>query len=373
MIFNGGNTIGTAASLLTMTGASGSFAVMSTSRTTAGVVSNVAPVLGQSDVQTLSFSGTLSGFFGLTVNGQSTAPIQIASDAFAGTNAQAQWIPLADNIQAALNNMLGVGNTRVLSSPGSGASTPIITIQFTGTLAGADIPQIATNSPAGGVTIAVATALDGAGNSVQTLTGTSGGTVTPQFNGFSSTIPLTFSTGTNAVVTMNETGSGNFTITYTPPSQATQLRPGRLRPGRALTAAQVQAHLNTIPALAGNVIVGGAQPNFTFTFVNALAQQAVGTFAKTGTGRHRRLYQHGGGNGGLAHGRSGAIQLEHDSGLGRQCVGHRPERRTVHDRVRQRPVGRADRLVHGCDDRHGHGQLRDDEVRPRSRTTRSRS
>src|SRR5581483_7730723 len=79
---------------------------------------------------------------------------------------------------------------------------------------------------------------DGTGNEVQTLTigGTSGGTVTPMFNGVLATTALTFTTGASP------------------------------------TAAQVLASLNTIPYLNGNVtVVGPAAGPFLIAFAGSLS------------------------------------------------------------------------------------------------------
>ena len=131
------------------------------------------------------------------------------------------------------------------------------------------------------MTITPNTVIDGAGSTVAQLNlgGANGGTVTPSFNGISATIPLTLTPAANAVITMNVPSTGNFTLTYTPPGGTAQSATGTIAQGASTTA--VQNHLNTIPALSGNVIVTGASPNYIFTFVNALAQRPVGTFTKT--------------------------------------------------------------------------------------------
>src|SRR5205809_3929108 len=171
-----------------MTGGSGSFALISSPQTTAHVISHVAPVVGQSEVQRLAFSGTtaqLAGTFTITVDGQTTAPITFVTDPAAGTDARASFVPVANNIQAALDALLGVGNTFVVSSPEeSRGITPVFTIQFTGALAGANIPQMTATNTSGGATASVTTPTDGAGNSVQSvIVGGTTGTITFSFNG----------------------------------------------------------------------------------------------------------------------------------------------------------------------------------------------
>src|SRR5207237_1058146 len=100
---------------------------------------------------------------------QTTAPISYVEDALAGTDAQARFKPLAANIQAALDAVLGAGNTIVLSSPTSLDSprTGVITIQFSGALAQSNVPTIAVAlQPNGGSgAIAAASINVGTGNS----------------------------------------------------------------------------------------------------------------------------------------------------------------------------------------------------------------
>src|SRR4029453_13366286 len=152
VIFNGALT-GTIASTLTMVGSGGSFAsITSPTPTFASILSNTAPVLGQSEVQTLSFVGVsaTSGVFFLTLNGQTTAAI-----AYDTNNAS-----LVKNVQDALDNMLGAGNTRVGLSPTGSSTAPVLTVTFTGLLAAANLPQFGTVNPNGGGTLTAATAVD---------------------------------------------------------------------------------------------------------------------------------------------------------------------------------------------------------------------
>ena len=115
------------------------------------------------------------------------------------------------NMQAALNTLLGAGNTLV-----GNPAINVYTITYQGTLANANLPRLtATSSLTGtGATITATTVADGIGREAQTLTlgGTSGGTFTVSFNGVPAAAPLTYDT--------------------------TGMHP---------TAAELQAHINSIP------------------------------------------------------------------------------------------------------------------------------
>src|SRR5205807_1054889 len=110
-----------------------------------------------------------------------------------------------------------------------------------------------TATVAGGTTVSLSNAAgtDGFGNEIETLTlgGAAAGTVTPVFAGVASTLPLTFN------------------------------------PGSTPTATDVLNSLNTIPALAGNVLVFGANggPVFTIIFVNGLGKANVAQLTTTTT------------------------------------------------------------------------------------------
>src|SRR5262249_4882838 len=153
--------------------------------TIASVLNNIGPVLGQSEVQTVSFSGSLSGVFFLTLNGQFTQAIP-----YNNTNGA-----LVANVQNALDALLGTGNTLVRLSPTSGGqdavtknfSSPILTVTFTGALAGANVPTLGTVVPsgAGTGTITAAGVTDGSSSIVQQLNigGTNNGKITLSFGG----------------------------------------------------------------------------------------------------------------------------------------------------------------------------------------------
>ena len=177
---------------------------------------------GVNEVQTITFVGTITGgTFAITYNGQATAAITYSPNVAV----------LAANVQAALNTMLGAGNTAV------SATATVITITFT-VLGNADLAAVTSTFPTGATAANVAEATKGVGNDVQTLTYTVGGatdTVTVSYN----------------------------SVNATP-----------LIPTAALTAAAVQTNLETIPALLGNVfVIGKAGGPFTVVFRNGLVLQ----------------------------------------------------------------------------------------------------
>ncbi|HND53596.1 MAG TPA: autotransporter-associated beta strand repeat-containing protein, partial [Pirellulaceae bacterium] len=143
----------------------------------------------------------------------------------------------ASNITNALNPFFGTGNFTV---------TPLdarnFVIAFAANLSGVNLPDLsASNASLTGTSAGVAAQKlrDGAGNEVQriTLGGTSGGTVQVSYDGVAGTV------GTR--------------LTYTPSTSP--------------TAAAVLSHLNSIPALNGNVsVLGLASGPFIVVFRNSL-------------------------------------------------------------------------------------------------------
>src|SRR5262249_18336508 len=128
------------------------------------------------------------------------------------------------------------GNVTVLGAPGGP-----FTLVFNNAFANVNVPQM-TTTVTRGTTGAFGTVVDGIGNELKSLSigGFPTGTFTVSFNGVAATSPVTFT------------------------------------PSAAPTAAQVLAHLNTIPALNGNVsVVGGNGGPFFVAFKNALANVNV--------------------------------------------------------------------------------------------------
>src|SRR5262249_24402703 len=153
--------------------------------------------------------GVSGGSFTITYNGNLTT----ASNAWNSTPAT-----LVANIQAALDAIFGAGNTVVSSTSATG-----YLIAFAGGLTNANLAQITTTSSLTGGTVTPTTVRNGACNEVQTVTPSGlNGTFTLQFNAVNATSPVVFS------------------------------------PSVGPTASQIQTHLNTIPALNGNVTVIGA-------------------------------------------------------------------------------------------------------------------
>ncbi|MCY2989590.1 MAG: Ig-like domain-containing protein, partial [Planctomycetota bacterium] len=128
---------------------------------------------GLDEVQALTFDGaTTAGVFQLQFGSTTWTTANITWSATPAT--------LAANIQAALTapTMFGAGNALVAQSL---LAPNTYTITFTGTLANSDLPQLTVvNSTLDGSAPVAATAQQGSGNAVQTLTlgGTLGGTVT---------------------------------------------------------------------------------------------------------------------------------------------------------------------------------------------------
>ncbi|MCY2986729.1 MAG: M36 family metallopeptidase [Planctomycetota bacterium] len=200
--------------------------------TTVGVMSTMATLAnftgGANEVQRLQFGSSPSGVFTLTYGTNlTTAPILY----------DATPAVLATNIQAALDLLLGAGNTVVGVSSGTD-----FLVTFTGNLAGANLAgaslaPLTASLLSGGGTLSVSWVQDGRGNEVQqlTLAGLGGSSVLLSYNG------------------VNATSAFN-------------------NPYNSLTAADVQARLDTIPALQGNVtVIGAVGGPFTIVFRQALA------------------------------------------------------------------------------------------------------
>lgn len=196
--------------------------------TVAPLFNGAGPVGFNTEVQLLSFPPTVpnGGLFTLTLNGVTTG--NIAYNTASGTT--------AGSIKAALDAAYGVNLFTVTTLTAADNLNYVITAA--NGLANANLPPFTTvgvtATPAVG---SMTTVRDGSGNETQTLTigGTAGGTVTPSFNGFASTIPLTVNPGSP-------------------------------------TAAQVVASLVTIPYLNGAVTVVGAPGGpFLIVFAGALS------------------------------------------------------------------------------------------------------
>ena len=81
----------------------------------------------------------------MNIGGQQTSPIVYADTTDAdplGQTLVQDYAPLVANVQRALDEMLGPGNALVLVSPTSTLTSPVLTIQYTGALAGTDVPAI---------------------------------------------------------------------------------------------------------------------------------------------------------------------------------------------------------------------------------------
>src|SRR4029079_1302953 len=156
--------------------------------------------------------------------------------------------------------MLGPGNTQVLVSPTSvGNTTAVLTVRFTGALAGADMPQLVPVSAPGDVTVTAQTVVNGAGHAVQQLTlgGSDGGTVTPIFNGVSSTIPLTFTRGVDEIQ--------KFTLDSTGPRSSGAIQPSITINNVEFTATDPLPVINEVQQL--RVLTTGTT-NFSFNGVS---------------------------------------------------------------------------------------------------------
>ena len=194
---------------------------------------------GISAVQRLVFGGSPLGKFTLTFGGNWTTS-QITYNATPSI--------LMANIQSALDSLLGVGNTAV-----GFVSATTYSITYTGNLATANLPPLTATNPSAGGTLTVSSVQSGTGNEVQTLAlgGTAGGTVTLSYDG----VPGTLATVLNIV------------------------------PGTPVTATQVLAQLESIPALNRNVtVLGAAGGPFTVVFRNTLAFTDVWPLGQAATG-----------------------------------------------------------------------------------------
>ncbi|MCY2987328.1 MAG: hypothetical protein NTY19_05610, partial [Planctomycetota bacterium] len=178
-----------------------------------------------SEVQQLTFAGELAGDTFTLTYGTNLTTTPIAWDSIGAT--------LAGNMQAALDLLLGAGNTRVTATSGAAA-----TITFQGKLANANLAEFTAISlaPSSG-TVTPSTLTQGSGNEVQTLT----------LSGASGTATLSFG-GTNGA-----------------PLTA---------PYAGLQVSELQANLEGISGLAGNVLALGAMGGpFTLVYGNGLAGQ----------------------------------------------------------------------------------------------------
>ncbi|MCY2990952.1 MAG: Ig-like domain-containing protein [Planctomycetota bacterium] len=302
--------------------------------TTASVNEDTSLVFAvhRNEVQQLALAGAIAGDTFTLTYGTNLTTNPIAWNASGAT--------LAANVQAALDLLLGAGNTVVTVSGGSA------TITFQGKLASANLAQFtASRLTLSNGTVTPSTLTQGSGNEVQTLTlGGASGTATLSFGGVSGaavTAPYTglqvselqanlegipelagnvlvlgalggpftvvygnglagrnlpllgtavtgFATATvapvsngvrvDAVQTLNLSGaSGSVTLWYEGVSGTTTV------PAAAYTLANVQAALNSIGALNGNVTVTGAGP-FTLTFGGGLEGRGVSPVVAAWTG-----------------------------------------------------------------------------------------
>ena len=190
---------------------------------------------------------------------------------------------------------IGLNETQTLAFGGGGSGT--VNLSFNGTSATSSLSIT---------------------DEVQTITlgGTSGGTFTPSFGGVAATFPITFQSGNNPqasflqtqletipALTGNVSVSGNnggpFTITFnnkltgqnvaqlanaTNPTGGTTITYGTQTNGNALTAAQVQTNLNTIPGINGNITVSLAAGTvnggpYVITFQNGTTGTGAGECA----------------------------------------------------------------------------------------------
>src|SRR4029079_3467803 len=132
----------------TMLGSGGSYAIISAPATSASVITHIDPPVAPSEVHALTFGSNPSGTFVLSIGGQQTAPIPYADNTDAdplGLTIVDDYAPLVANVQRALEDMLGPGNTLVLVSPNSTVNGAVLTIQYSGALAGTYLPIVIAN------------------------------------------------------------------------------------------------------------------------------------------------------------------------------------------------------------------------------------
>ena len=199
---------------------------LTSTQQTFGVTANTTLT---SETQTLTFSaGLTGGTFSMTYAGNTVTPITYSTT----------LATLQANIQTALNTLFGAGNATA-----TGVTAISATINFTGALANTNLALMTAANVAltgGTPAVSIVAGTEGVGNEVQTITlaGTAGG---------------------NTAVIFGTVQATN-TVTNTP----------------ALTQALMLAHLNTIPALNGNVtVLGAAGGPFTLVFNNSLANTNV--------------------------------------------------------------------------------------------------
>lgn len=212
---------------------------------------------GADETQLLTFiAGSASGI----TNGSPMTLLygNLAGPAVAYSNTPATMV---GNLSASLESMFGKGNVRVtlvsaVEAAGSGLNKPLLaaiySVVFTGELGSANLDQLSVQPALPGGTVTISTQQNGSGNAIQKLTAsTSGGagTIRLSFNGQAAASALTYSSVS------------------------------------VPTPADVEANLNTIPALNGNVAVIGANGGpYTILFRNALAHTNVSALTATTTG-----------------------------------------------------------------------------------------
>ena len=190
-----------------------------------------------SKAQTIDISGSPLDTFTLSLAGQAGTPAL----ALAATPS-----PTAANVLAHLNSIPGLNGNVSVFGPDAG---PFL-IVFNNALANTTLPDLTFTVGVGAPSVTITTLGEGIGNEVQTLTlGGTAGTFTSSFNGIAATAAVTFT------------------------------------PGTAPTSAQLLTHLNTIPALSGNVTVFGPNSGpFTIVFSRALAGLDVSQLIASTTG-----------------------------------------------------------------------------------------
>ncbi|MGI5911153.1 MAG: flagellar hook-basal body complex protein [Syntrophomonadaceae bacterium] len=163
-----------------------------------------------SEVQTLDLGGATEGIFTLTFNTDTTGPISVNADAAI----------TASNIQTALESLPSIGNGNVSVAANEDGT---FSVTFTGTLVGIDTQLLQINPSFTGGAAVITTIIEGQESTA----------ITPQ----------------NEIQTLDLTTSsaGTFTLSYEGFTTASI--------DYNATLAEIQAALDTIPALKGNVTV----------------------------------------------------------------------------------------------------------------------
>ena len=196
--------------------------------TTPTVTTSIIQIGAGNDPQFITLSGTTSGTFTLTLNGQTTIPLS-ANISTPATAAQ---------VQAALQGLPGVGaNNVVVSGPAGGPYSVV----FVGDLAFHGVQQITAN--------------------------------TSQLNSGAAITPVTTSPGVflgaNAAesISLGSATGGTFILSFNGvPTSAINFNADGLAVQNALIAA--------VPSLAGNIAVSGTTSGgYTVVFLNALANR----------------------------------------------------------------------------------------------------